>query len=627
MRRWGATISHPAAAGRPARPVISVRGLTKHYGQTHAVRGIDLEVRRGEILALLGPNGAGKTTTVEILEGFRRPTDGRVRVLGVDPAEAGGAWRNRVGVVLQESDPEPGLTVREHLRLYAGYYRAPRDIDDTIALVGLADQADTVAAQLSGGQRRRLDVALALIGDPELIFLDEPTTGFDPAARRSAWQVIAGLRALGKTVVLTTHYMDEAEQLADRIAVVAAGRIVADGTPQSLGGRDRMPATIGFTLPRRPGRRGPPRRAGSARRAGTRRPRAVAQPAPAATSAGAGRLGPGRRLRPARPGRASAHPGRRLPPPHQQGGTIMMLLIRWLARRLRARRAGRPDAGRPDAGRPGAAASAAARPGPPSGGKGPLGLVAHQVRYNLVPLTRSRQGGLVAAIGFPVIFLVLFVGVFGNHPVGADHVQAATYYVPGIAALAVVVACFANLVTTLVSQRESDILRRRRATPVPAQVLIAAQAATTLLVCLAGVAVLLGIGRLAYGVTLHRPAVLGVLLITLVGSAAFACLAYALSTAIGSVDSATPTVQAISLPLYFISGVFIPTADLPPWLQQVANVLPAEHLANGLHHAFDPAVHGTAVAWTDLAALAAWGAAGLAVALRRFSWSPSTVTT
>ena len=249
MRLRGAAVSDPAKGGTPAQPVISVHGLTKHYGATQAVRGIDLEVGHGEIFAFLGPNGAGKTTTVEILEGFRRPTNGRVQVLGVDPAQAGGAWRNRVGVVLQESEPESGLTVRESLQLYAGYYRAPRDIDDTIALVGLVGQADTLGALLSGGQRRRLDFALALIGDPELIFLDEPTTGFDPAARRSAWEVIAGLRALGKTVFLTTHYMDEAEYLADRIAVIAAGRIVADGTPQSLGGRDRMPATIGFTLP------------------------------------------------------------------------------------------------------------------------------------------------------------------------------------------------------------------------------------------------------------------------------------------------------------------------------------------------------------------------------------------
>ena len=211
--------------------------------------GIDLEVARGEIVAFLGPNGAGKTTTVEILEGFRTRSAGEVSVLGADPARAGGAWRDRVGVVLQESQPEIGLTVRECLRLYAGYYSKPRDIAETIALVGLEGKADDLAEQLSGGQRRRLDVALALIGDPELIFLDEPTTGFDPSARRNAWSVIAGLRELGKTVFLTTHYMDEAENLADRIAVIADGRIVAEGTPRTLGGRERMAARITFTLP------------------------------------------------------------------------------------------------------------------------------------------------------------------------------------------------------------------------------------------------------------------------------------------------------------------------------------------------------------------------------------------
>jgi ABC-2 type transport system ATP-binding protein len=230
-------------------PVVSVRGLRKSYGQVDAVAGIDLEIERGEIFAFLGPNGAGKTTTVEILEGFRTRTAGEVSVLGVDPANGDAAWRDRVGAVLQESNAEPGLTVRESLQLYSGYYREPRDIDETIALVGLNEKAETLAPQLSGGQRRRLDVALALIGDPELIFLDEPTTGFDPSARRTAWHVIEGLRDLGKTVFLTTHYMDEAEQLADRIAVIAGGQIVAEGTPGTLGGRNRMASTIRFTLP------------------------------------------------------------------------------------------------------------------------------------------------------------------------------------------------------------------------------------------------------------------------------------------------------------------------------------------------------------------------------------------
>jgi len=244
-RRAGQTTTTSAHA----EPVISVRGLVKRYDSHQAVAGIDLQVRRGEIFAFLGPNGAGKTTTVEILEGFRQRTAGEVSVLGQDPATADRAWRDRVGVVLQESEPEPGLSVRECLAMYAGYYRQPRDIDETIALVGLTAKAGALGTRLSGGQRRRLDFALALIGDPELIFLDEPTTGFDPSARRAAWEVVAGLRTLGKTIFLTTHYMDEAEYLADRITVLSAGQIVAEGTPRTLGGRDQMTSAISFTLP------------------------------------------------------------------------------------------------------------------------------------------------------------------------------------------------------------------------------------------------------------------------------------------------------------------------------------------------------------------------------------------
>jgi ABC-2 type transport system ATP-binding protein len=237
-----------AAMDRP-EAVIEVSGLRKSYGEHEAVAGIDLEVFRGEIFAFLGPNGAGKTTTVEILEGFRRATAGTVKVLRTDPARAKRAWRERIGIVLQESAPEAGLTVRECLQLFAGYYRAPRPIEETLELAGLTEVTSQRATSLSGGQRRRLDVALALIGDPELIFLDEPTTGFDPSARRAAWSVIEGLRSLGKTVFLTTHYMEEAERLADRIAIIAAGRIIAEGTPRTLGGRDTSEARITFTLP------------------------------------------------------------------------------------------------------------------------------------------------------------------------------------------------------------------------------------------------------------------------------------------------------------------------------------------------------------------------------------------
>ena len=228
---------------------IRVRGLRKRYGDVEAVRGIDLTVRTGEIFAFLGPNGAGKTTTVEMLEGYRRRDAGEVDVLGTDPAKAGRDWRARIGVVLQESQPEAELTAEECLSLYAGYYPRPRPVAETLELVGLTDRRTARCGRMSGGQRRRLDVALALIGDPELIFLDEPTTGFDPAARKSAWDVIAGLRDLGKTIFLTTHYMEEAEYLADRIAVLAAGQIVAEGTAATLGGRDTEAAVVSFTLP------------------------------------------------------------------------------------------------------------------------------------------------------------------------------------------------------------------------------------------------------------------------------------------------------------------------------------------------------------------------------------------
>ena len=229
--------------------VISVRGLRKSYGELEALRGIDLDVARGEIFAFLGPNGAGKTTAISVLEGYLERDAGEVEVLGEDPASVGRDWRGRVGFVLQECRMEPLLTVRETLEMYAGYYEHPRDVAETIELIGLTDKADDRTGRLSGGQQRRLDVAVALIGDADLLFLDEPTTGFDPSARRAAWQVIEGLRDLGKTVMLTTHYMDEAQALADRVAVIASGRIIAAGTPDDLGGRRDAECVISFELP------------------------------------------------------------------------------------------------------------------------------------------------------------------------------------------------------------------------------------------------------------------------------------------------------------------------------------------------------------------------------------------
>ncbi len=227
---------------------ISVSGLRKSYGRHEAVAGIDFEVAEGEVFGFLGPNGAGKTTTIEILEGYRERSDGEVSVFGVDPGRPTRAWRNRVGLVLQECELDPLWTVHEAVSLFARFYEAPRPVEETIELVGLGAKRDARVATLSGGQKRRADVAIGIVGDPDLIFLDEPTTGFDPTARREAWNMIEGLKELGKTVFLTTHYMDEAQHLADRVAILREGRIVAQGRTEELGKSIGRRTVIAFAL-------------------------------------------------------------------------------------------------------------------------------------------------------------------------------------------------------------------------------------------------------------------------------------------------------------------------------------------------------------------------------------------
>ncbi|HEX8133304.1 MAG TPA: ABC transporter ATP-binding protein [Actinomycetes bacterium] len=228
---------------------IRVAGLRKTYGEVEAVAGIDFEVAEGECFALLGPNGAGKTTTVEILEGYRRRSAGEVEVLGFDPERGERSFRERIGIVLQSAGIDRELTVEETVGLFGGYYLHPRDAGDVVDLVGLGEKRTARVKTLSGGQQRRLDLALGIVGDPDLIFLDEPTTGFDPSARRHSWELVDSLRDLGKTILLTTHYMDEAQNLADRVAIMAGGRIVAEGDPESLGGRDVAEAVVSFRLP------------------------------------------------------------------------------------------------------------------------------------------------------------------------------------------------------------------------------------------------------------------------------------------------------------------------------------------------------------------------------------------
>jgi ABC-2 type transport system ATP-binding protein len=239
-------VAGPAGA-LDAEAAISIRGLVKRYGDSTAVNGLDLDIRRGEIFALLGPNGAGKTTTVEICEGYRSRDGGEVCVLGEDPAGGSRQWKARLGIVLQSGSGESQLTVRELVAAQASYYADPRDVDEVLDLVGLTEKARARGRTLSGGQRRRLDVALGIVGRPALLFLDEPTTGFDPEARRQFWSLIRSLRDLGTTMLLTTHYLDEAEALADRVGVIARGRLVEVAVPSALGGREKAPVTVSWT--------------------------------------------------------------------------------------------------------------------------------------------------------------------------------------------------------------------------------------------------------------------------------------------------------------------------------------------------------------------------------------------
>jgi ABC-2 type transport system permease protein len=255
-------------------------------------------------------------------------------------------------------------------------------------------------------------------------------------------------------------------------------------------------------------------------------------------------------------------------------------------------------------------------------GRGAVGLLLHQARYDLLGIVRNRQARFFTLI-LPLLFLVIFDGVFGNHTVGPEHVKASTYYVPGLTALAIISGSFVNLVISVTAQRESGVLKRRRATPVPAWVIIGGRVLTAIVVSVVVSVVLLGVGRVAYGVQLPASTIPGVAVTIVAGSATFCVLGYALSTAIGSADSVQPTVQAIMLPLYFISGVFIPNPNLPQWLQDVARVFPVQHLASALHHGYDPSAHGAGFVWSDLGMLAAWAAVGLAVALRRFAWAPA----
>ncbi len=594
---------HAAAAQLDAAAVIQVRGLRMSYDGTDAVAGIDFDVLAGEVVAFLGPNGAGKTTTVEILEGYRRRSGGDVSVLGIDPASAGAGWRARIGVVLQESEPEPELTVEECASLYAGYYPHPRTVADTLELVGLANRATARCGRLSGGQRRRLEVALALIGDPELVFLDEPTTGFDPAARRSAWEVVAGLRDLGKTIFLTTHYMDEAEYLADRIVIIAAGRIVAAGTPATIGGREVQSFTIRFTLP-----------------PGIRVQDLPGDVASAVTGTDEGQI--------------EARAASPLP--------LLGALAAWASDReaeVEELSVFRPTLETVYLQLTGAASGADAQAAPhdeltailpvPAPGASTLKprpflkLVAHQFRFDLLMFRRNVQS-VFSTIALPVLFLLILASIFANGSVtvAGGTIDESVYYVPAIMTLGVISATFGNLAASVVAARETGIYKRRRATPVPAGGLIAARALVAVVTALVMTGVLLGIGWAAWGASVPGRTAPALAIDVVVGALAFCCLGYAAASIIDSPDASMPVVQAVTLPLYFISGVFVASDVLPHWLLNVSAVFPIRHLAAALLAAYNPHTGGTGIRWADLGALAAWGAAGLLVAVLRFSWLP-----
>jgi ABC-type multidrug transport system permease subunit len=469
-------------------------------------------------------------------------------------------------VVLQESQPEPELTVEECMALYAGYYPRSRSVQATLALVGLADRLSARCGQLSGGQRRRLDVGLALIGDPELLFLDEPTTGFDPAARRAAWEMIAGLRDLGKTIFLTTHYMEEAERLADRIAVIAKGHIVAEGTATDIGLHGQLQLAARHVSQR------------SAPDGGRRSHRLP------------GRQGGGENQQPAVAGRRSGRLGEaaRRRSPRLGGGPA----------HTRGRLSG-VDRG---------ATMTAARPGAKPARSSVVRLGLHQYRADLRCFYRNKQA-VFFTLALPVVFLVIFGSVFQhqNVAVAGGRIDEPVYYVPGIIAYGVIAATFSNLVVSIVRYREAGIYKRRRTTP-----------------ALAITAVLLAVGWAAFAA--HIPARTGpaFLLDILLGAVVFCCLGFAAASLIKDADAAQPVVLGILLPLCFISGVFIPILELPHWLIDIGKVFPVHALADSLLADYNPHTTGSGLNWVDLAVLVAWGTAGLVVALRRFSWLPQT---
>ncbi len=579
----------------PAAPLaVEVRGLTKSYGDAMVLRGVDLAIAPGEIFALLGPNGAGKTTTVEILEGFRRRDGGLVRVLGEDPADESLALRSRIGIVLQANGVDPYLSVAETVAMFASIYPHPRPVDEVIALVGLEAQRDARVVRLSGGQQRRLDVAVALVGDPELLFLDEPTTGFDPSARREAWEVVKNLAVLGKTVLLTTHYMDEAQYLADTVAVIAQGRIVARGTPETIGDRSRRHVRVHFRVA--DGSTPPERLAATVENGAFAFATEDATAALHALTTWALEGG---------------H--------HIEGLEVTRPTLEDVYLEL----TGAVAPGTPDP-----VAVPVARPAPADRRRRERAGVARlarvtltQVRYVNKAFWRNPSRAFFT-FAFPLMFLVIFTSLVGNFnvAVGGRVVRSATYYVASMGAYAVINACWNSLATSLAFQREEGLLKRVRGTPMPSSAFLVSRVLHAVAVGVGLVVLTAAFGRAFYGVSLPTGLTLARFALALVvGAATFCALGLATVSFLPNTDSAIVTTNAIVLPLLFLSGVFIPiTATSPSWIQWVARVFPVRHCVNAMQAAF----LGVPFSWGDVGVVALWGVAALVIALRFFTWEP-----
>ena len=576
---------------------ITVTDLRKHYGDIRAVDGLSFSVNEGEVYALLGENGAGKSTTVEILEGHRRATSGAVSVLGYDPALAEREFRNRIGVVLQSSGVEVEFTVREVVELYAGVYRSHRTLDDVIGLVGLDGQVDQRVGSLSGGQRRRVDLALGIVGRPDLLFLDEPTTGFDPSARRKSWDLVESLCDDGVTVLLTTHYLDEAEHLADRVGVLANGNLIAEGTP------DELIAGISGTV------------------VSFMLPDSIA-PADAVAT-----LGPVL----AAEVRLS---GRLVEVSVDRPTAVVHRATGWAVERgielegLTVKRASLEDVYLQLVERNGSTSSDASHVNDsrssvndfPSN----VSLVLRQTIYQLKFFTRVPVA-LFFTVLLPMIMLVLFNALFGNNTVTTPEGTWAVrqFYTGGLAAYTAVSATYSNLANMVPIRRDEGVLKRWRSTPLPTWAYIAGFIGSAIVIAFVGVVLMLTMGVVLYDLSIDWAKMPAAFVTFLVGVASFAALGMALAALIRSASSAAAAANATILPLAFISDVFVVTEDAPSFLTRLGDMFPLKPFVNAFQGCFNPLIGGSGFDWSALAFVAAWGAVGAVIAVKKFTWEPS----